>query len=40
LYGGATFLNKLYLDAPDGDNLYRTKHSVAPLAGATISGKF
>ena len=40
LYGGATFLNKLYLDAPDGDNLYRTKHSVAPLVGAAISGKF
>jgi len=39
-YAGATFLNKLYLDAPDGDNLYRTKHSVAPLVGAAISGKF
>lgn len=40
LYGGATFLNKLYLDAPDGKNLYRTKHSVAPLVGATVTGKF
>ncbi len=40
LYGGASFLNKLYLQWPDGDNIYRTKHSVAPLAGAAISGKF
>lgn len=40
VYGGATFLNKLYLDDRDGDNLYRTKHSVAPLLGASVSGKF
>jgi hypothetical protein len=40
VYGGATFLNKLYLDDRDGDNLYRTKHSVAPLLGASVSGRF
>ncbi len=40
LYGGATFLNKLYLDAADGDNLYRTKYRVAPLLGASVSGRF
>jgi hypothetical protein len=40
VYAGATFLNKLYLDDRDGDNLYRTKHSVAPLLGASVSGRF
>ncbi len=40
LYGGVSFLNKLYVNDPGGDNLYRTRHNVAPLVGASLSGKF
>jgi hypothetical protein len=40
LYGGASFLNKLYVDDRDGDELYRTKHDVAPLVGLSVSGRF
>ncbi len=40
VYGGASFLNKIYVEDSDGDTLYRTKHRVAPLIGASISGKF
>ncbi len=40
LYGGASFLNKLYVDDRDGDELYRTKHDVAPLVGLLVSGRF
>lgn len=40
VYGGASFLNKLYVEDRDGNELYRTKHDVAPLLGATFSGRF
>jgi hypothetical protein len=40
LYSGVSFLNKLYVDAPDGDNLYKTTHNVAPLVGVGLSGSF
>ena len=40
VYGGASFLNKLYVEDRDGNELYRTKHDVAPLLGATLSGRF
>jgi len=40
VYGGASFLNKLYVEDPDGNELFRTKHDVAPLLGATLSGRF
>jgi hypothetical protein len=39
-YAGASFLNKLYVDDRDGDELYRTKHDVAPLLGLSVSGRF
>jgi hypothetical protein len=40
LYSGVSFLNKLYVDNPNGDNLYHTRHNVAPLVGLGLSGKF
>lgn len=39
-YSGISFLNKIYVNAPDGDNLYTTKHSAAPLLGVGLSGRF
>jgi|UniRef100_A0A7C3UZQ9 hypothetical protein len=39
-YGGASFLNKIYVDDRDGDELYRTKQNVAPLIGVSLSGTF
>ncbi len=39
-YAGASFLNKLYVDDRDGDELYKTKHDVAPLVGLSVSGRF
>jgi hypothetical protein len=40
IYGGVSFLNKLYVNDRDGDELYRTKHDVTPLVGMSISGRF
>jgi hypothetical protein len=40
VYAGVSFLNKLYVEDRDGNELYRTKHDVAPLLGATLSGRF
>jgi len=40
LYGGATIINKLWLDAPNGNDLYSTKYAVAPLVGLTLRGRF
>jgi hypothetical protein len=40
LYSGVSFLNKLYVDAPGGNDLYKTKFNVAPLVGVGISGTF
>jgi hypothetical protein len=40
VYGGVSFLNKLYVEDRDGDELYRTRHRVAPLVGLSMSGNF
>ncbi len=40
LYSGVSFWNKLYIDDPIGDNLYKTRHDVAPLLGLSLSGTF
>jgi hypothetical protein len=40
VYAGASLLNKIYVEDSEGNELYRTKHEVAPLLGATISGRF
>ena len=40
VYGGASFLNKIYIDDHDGNELYRTKSSVSPLVGLSFSGRF
>jgi hypothetical protein len=40
LYAGASLLNKIYVEDSEGNELYRTKHDVAPLLGATLSGRF
>jgi hypothetical protein len=40
VYGGVSFLNKLYVEDEDGNELFKTKHDVAPLVGATLSGRF
>jgi len=40
LYGGAAIINKLWLDAPNGNELYSTKYAVAPLVGLTLRARF
>lgn len=40
VYGGATFLNKMRIDTPDGDKLYSTKADIAPLVGLTFIARF
>ena len=40
LYGGAAIINKLWLDAPNGNDLYSAKYAVAPLVGLTLKGRF
>lgn len=40
LYSGVSFLNKLYVQNPEGDDLYETKHRPAPLVGVGLSGTF
>ncbi len=40
VYGGVSLVNKLYVEDPDGNELFRTKHDAAPLIGATLSGRF
>jgi Domain of unknown function (DUF6268) len=39
-YGGASFLNKIYINDRRGNELYRTKQNVAPLIGLAVSGNF
>jgi hypothetical protein len=40
LYGGAAIINKLWLDASNGNDLYSTKYAVAPLVGLTLRARF
>ena len=40
VYAGVSLLNKIYVEDSEGNELYRTKHDVAPLLGATLSGRF
>ena len=40
LYGGAAIINKLWLDAPNGNDLYSAKYAVSPLVGLTLKGRF
>ncbi len=40
VYRGASFLSKLYVENQIGNELYRTKHDVTSLWGATFSGRF
>jgi hypothetical protein len=40
LYGGVAIINKLWIDTPNGDDLYSTKYAVAPLVGLTLRARF
>jgi hypothetical protein len=40
LYSGVSFLNKLYIDDANGDNLFKTRHDITPLLGLSVSGTF
>ena len=40
VYRGASFLSKLCVEDQTGNELYWTKHDVAPLWGASLSGRF
>jgi hypothetical protein len=40
VYGGATFVNKIRIDGPDGSEIYSTKTDVAPLVGLTFMARF
>jgi len=39
-YGGATFVNKIYIEDQDGDELFSTKTDIAPLIGLTFVARF
>ncbi len=40
VYGGATFVNKIYIEDRDGDELFRTKTDISPLIGLTFMARF
>jgi hypothetical protein len=40
VYSGVSFLNKLYIDDANGNNLYKTKQDITPLLGLSVSGTF
>ena len=40
VYGGATFVNKIYIEDQDGDELFSTKADIAPLIGLTFVASF
>lgn len=40
LYGGLSIYNRLRVEDRNGDELYRSGQDVAPLMGASISGRF
>lgn len=40
VYGGATFVNKIYIEDRDGHELFRTKTDIAPFIGLTFMARF
>jgi outer membrane receptor protein involved in Fe transport len=40
VYGGATFVNKIYIEDQDGHELFSTKTDIAPLIGLTFVARF
>ncbi len=40
VYGGATFVNKIYIEDQDGNELFSTKADIAPLIGLTFVASF
>jgi hypothetical protein len=40
MYGGATFVNKIYIEDQDGHELFSTKTDIAPLIGLNFVARF
>jgi len=40
VYGGANFVNKIYIEDLNGDELFRSKADISPLIGLTFMARF
>lgn len=40
VYGGANFINKIYIEDHNGDEIFRTKTDISPLIGLTFMARF